>query len=660
MQIEFTNIGLVTFNRLEYTKQSIESILKTTQSKWKLTVVDNGSTDGTVEYLQKLHGESYIDNLICLESNIGVAKAANIAWLLEPNAGFFVKIDNDIIVSKDCWLFDMINLMKANASLGLVGYNVENKSYPLIENENGTRFRKTDGNIGGAVVLIPANTRNLIGYWSEEYGLYGEEDADYSARIKASGLEYAYMEDEDAMFHLPGGKAAEIDPKTFVARESLENEDFPAYRIWKDQERQKNLVQGGLYIRNRIGYQNKWMPIFKPAAYASVIVKNINELIEEKIYSLVNTKCVENSTREEFTIIFPLVFIEEEKVENAIQILRNILEYSGNAPASIIITSVAKVKEFALKEVLSDYAVTFNYESNGTSRDALIISAAAACDSKWIIVIDPYMVPPLMWARDIFFVADNNNWDLIGGCVIDATERIDHIGFGINEAEMRYEKLLNLMHLGAYDLNKLAAIPSPYFFGIKSNLLVPSNSEIMNEENLLDIFQSTIDKEFVGISKIPVLKLIDSTSTPDNIQILIKDNNKFYLLENVYKNHLVNIGKKNISFEAYCNSGEVSIVFENAKTLISNGKVFHGEVILSNLTCFFSDDHVFWNALGNFYLELKVFNKASDAFLNVINLGFKSKETYQNLGMAAYSRGAYLESVKYFDEAIKYVKGDQK
>lgn len=159
MKYEFTNIGLVTFNRLEYTKQSIQSILKTTRSKWKLTVVDNGSTDGTVEYLQKLHNESYIDNLICLESNIGVAKASNIAWLLEPNAGFFVKIDNDIIIKNDCWLFDMINLIKANISLGLVGYNVENKSYPLIENENGTRLRKTGGNIGGAVVLIPAGTK---------------------------------------------------------------------------------------------------------------------------------------------------------------------------------------------------------------------------------------------------------------------------------------------------------------------------------------------------------------------------------------------------------------------------------------------------------------------------------------------------------------------
>jgi len=613
-----------------------------------------------VEYLQKLHNESYIDNLICLESNIGVAKAANIAWLLEPNAGFFVKIDNDIIIKKDCWLFDMINLMKANTSLGLVGYNVENKSYPLIENENGTRLRKTDGNIGGAVVLIPAGTRNLIGYWSEEYGLYGEEDADYSARIRAIGLEHAYMEDEDAMFHLPGGKAAEIDPKTFVARESLENEDFPAYRTWKDQERQNNLVQGGLYIRNCIGYQNKWMPTFKPATHASVIVKDINESLEDNKYILVKTKCIENTMREEYAIIFPLTFNEEEKVESAIRILRNNLEHSGNAPANIIVAALSKLNEPALKDILYGIDVVFNYENSDVTRDALILSAVTACDSKWIIVIDPYMALPLMWARDIFYIANNNSWDLIGGCVIDSTERIDHIGFGVNAAELKYEKLFNQMYLGTPDFSNLLALPSPYFFGIKSKLLLPDNSKIINDGNLLDIFQHAVDSAVVGVSKIPVIKLLDSALSSDDIEIRSRVTNKLYTLENVYKTYLLKLKNNNIISQVpYCEV-EILAMFENAKKLIYKGKVFHGELILFNLASIYSENPEFWTLLGHFYFDLGMFNKASESFLNVINLGVKSKETYQNLGVAAYSSGAYLESAQYFDEAIKFVNGDEK
>jgi glycosyltransferase involved in cell wall biosynthesis len=662
MENEFTNIGLVTFNRLEYTKQSIQSILKTTHSKWKLTVVDNGSTDGTVEYLQKLHKESYIDRLICLESNIGVAKASNIAWLLEPNAGFFVKIDNDIIIKKDCWLFDMITLIKANARLGLVGYNVEKKTYPLIENANATRLRKTDENIGGAVVLIPEKTRNLIGYWSEEYGLYGEEDADYSARVKAIGLEYAYMEDEDAMFHLPGGKAAEIDPKTFLSMESLENEDFPAYRTWKDQERQKNLVDGGLYIRNRIGYQNKWMPTFKPATYASVIVRAIDESVEDKNHCLVNTKIINNNAkREEYTIIFPLTFNEKEKIENSIRILLNTLEHSGNAPSNIVITCNSKVNESILKEILHDINVVFNYENHLATRDALILSAALVCDTKWIVVIDPYMMPALMWARDILYIANNYNWDVVGVFVTDSTERIDHVGFGINELEMKYEKLFTQMNLGTIGLNNLVAIPSPHFFVIKRTLLLATNNKkIINEEKLLDIFQYAVDAAVVGISKIPVMKLLDSELVSDDIKLSGEGIGKIYTLEKIYETFSLNLKNNNTLSQAFCNEVAISAMFENAKRLTNKGRVFHCEVILCNLSNIYSKSSNFWSLLGNFYFELGMFDKAIDAFLNVVNLGAKSKETYQNLGMAAYRSGAYLESTQYFDEAIKLVNGGEK
>jgi GT2 family glycosyltransferase len=657
MQNEFTNIGLVTFNRLEYTKQSIESILKTTQSKWKLTVVDNGSTDGTVEYLQKLHGESYIDSLICLESNIGVAKAANIAWLLEPNAGFFVKIDNDIIVRKDCWLFDMINLIKANVSLGLVGYNVENKSYPLIENENGTRLRKTGGNIGGAVVLIPAKTRNLIGYWSEEYGLYGEEDADYSARIKASGLEYAYMEDEDAMFHLPGGKAAEINPTTFVVGDSLENIDFPEYRIWKDGERKKIHVQGGLYERNLIGYQNKWLPLFKPATYSSSIIQENNKTIKNKKFHLVETKIIDKIIKVKYALIFPLQFVGDEIIQAAVKILRTVLENSGCSPDNIIITSVSNVDESSLCEILSDFNVTFNYIYSDATRDELVISAASVCKADWVVVIEPYLVPPAMWVRDIFFIAAKNNWKLVGGTLIETTGAIDHLGYGVNENEEKYEKLFNRLHLGAKSLDNLQLIPSPYFFGIKRESLLPPNKQI-NGNSLLQIFHNNVGIEFFGTTKIPALKLSEPGPMSNDCPLGNASINKSHTLEKVYENYFRNLCNNHCLSELSYPFGEIGLIFENAKSLIFAKKLFHGEIILTNLDKIISDKAGFWSLVGSFFYEVQMFDKAELAYKHVIDLGIKTKEIYQSLGMAAYSTGRYLESSEYFDHALKLINGD--
>ena len=43
----------LTYNKLEYTKKFIESLYKYTKD-FELIIVDNGSTDGTVEFLKSL------------------------------------------------------------------------------------------------------------------------------------------------------------------------------------------------------------------------------------------------------------------------------------------------------------------------------------------------------------------------------------------------------------------------------------------------------------------------------------------------------------------------------------------------------------------------------------------------------------------------------
>lgn len=261
---DFVNICVVTYNRLDYTRQCLPSILERTRYPYRLTVVDNGSSDGTPAYLSDLALQGIIHNLFLLPANIGVAKAANIAWHAEPNARATLKLDNDIVIKKDDWLSDMMAVLENVPSIGLLAYNVEPVSYPLHE-ENGYRIRiKPKANVGGATVLVPRGTCELLGYWSEELGLYGEEDADYGARVRLSGLHNAYMEDEDALFHLPAGKAAVIANDSLAARDGLEEDNDRDYRHWKDAERRKNLDDPrSAFHRNLAGYQAGWMPLYK-------------------------------------------------------------------------------------------------------------------------------------------------------------------------------------------------------------------------------------------------------------------------------------------------------------------------------------------------------------------------------------------------------------
>jgi glycosyltransferase involved in cell wall biosynthesis len=89
---------IVCHDRLEYTKKTIDSYVKTVGDDAVLAIVDNASTDGTSEYI-----ESLLSNRICIvhnEKNLFPGAAANIGWhrllLGFPQCDLLHRSDNDI------------------------------------------------------------------------------------------------------------------------------------------------------------------------------------------------------------------------------------------------------------------------------------------------------------------------------------------------------------------------------------------------------------------------------------------------------------------------------------------------------------------------------------------------------------------------------------
>lgn len=252
----FVNIGMVTFNRLEFTRQAIASVIKYTDFPYVLTVVDNASQDGSREYLQRLYDQGVIDKLVLLEENAGVAKASNLTWHLEPDAPYYLKLDNDIVIRKPGWLGNMVRVIEKSPSVGVIAYNFEPTSYPLSQVDGIPLRIKPSGNLGGACILVPRRTWQLLGDWCEDYGLYGEEDRDYGFRVSLAGLLNAYMEDENIGDHLPAGKAALISPSSLAASDGLEEHNEADYRHWKDEQRAKHLALLGTWERNAFAYSS--------------------------------------------------------------------------------------------------------------------------------------------------------------------------------------------------------------------------------------------------------------------------------------------------------------------------------------------------------------------------------------------------------------------
>lgn len=92
------DLVFITYNRLEYTKLALASVLAEPEEKFSLTIWDNASTDGTVEYLKKEVNDPRIADIIFSKENIGQTTAVNEVWC-KSNADLLGKLDNDCLVT---------------------------------------------------------------------------------------------------------------------------------------------------------------------------------------------------------------------------------------------------------------------------------------------------------------------------------------------------------------------------------------------------------------------------------------------------------------------------------------------------------------------------------------------------------------------------------
>ena len=101
-----TSIVILTYNELPLTKQCLTSIKKHTDDKdIEIIVVDNGSSDGTVDHLKSIPSLKTIFN----EKNAGFAKGCN-QGLDIATGDTVLFLNNDTIVTQN-WLQSMLTLL---------------------------------------------------------------------------------------------------------------------------------------------------------------------------------------------------------------------------------------------------------------------------------------------------------------------------------------------------------------------------------------------------------------------------------------------------------------------------------------------------------------------------------------------------------------------
>jgi O-antigen biosynthesis protein len=216
------SVIIVNYNVKYFLEHCLVSVMRACQNiNAEIFVVDNASTDGSVEMLSK--NFPTVNTIASLE-NLGFAKANNIA-LAKAHGEYILYLNPDTLVPEDCFT-KCIAYLQANQNVGALGpHLIDGTGQFLPESKRGfpsfaTAFFKISGLsklfnrskffnkyhmgflpetetnevdvLAGCFMMMPKKVCDTVGGFSEDYFMYGE-DIDLSYCIQKAGYKNIYF-----------------------------------------------------------------------------------------------------------------------------------------------------------------------------------------------------------------------------------------------------------------------------------------------------------------------------------------------------------------------------------------------------------------------------------------------------------------------------------
>lgn len=201
-------VVILTWNALEWTKRCLAALKsRTDHPAWRVIVVDNGSTDGTVEWLQADAELTVVTN----GANLGYSKGCNIGIARREAGEDVVLMNNDVVVTDPDWLTKLQDAAFGLPDTGVVGTRLVNEdgriahlgsymppSTPWGQQMGGheldinqaVRDRPVEG-VVFAQVYLRDECIQAIGGLDEDFFAYFE-DTDYCLRAQRAGFGVRY------------------------------------------------------------------------------------------------------------------------------------------------------------------------------------------------------------------------------------------------------------------------------------------------------------------------------------------------------------------------------------------------------------------------------------------------------------------------------------
>lgn len=210
------HVILVNWNGYDDTVECVESCLQLDYPSFVVTIVDNGSGDGSGERLRTRYASESRLQVIMTGENLGFAGGNNvgIARAMEAGADYVWLLNNDTVVEPES-LSALVKVAEEQPQAGMVGSKVYYYDRPSVlwfaggfirpiregstyhrgmEEEDTGRYDTIErvDYVTGASLLASTSLVREIGMMLEDYFLYWEE-VDWCARAAAAGHENLYV-----------------------------------------------------------------------------------------------------------------------------------------------------------------------------------------------------------------------------------------------------------------------------------------------------------------------------------------------------------------------------------------------------------------------------------------------------------------------------------
>lgn len=197
------SVIIVNYNTADFISICIESLKKQTQIPIEIIVVDNASTDQSIEVLESVKINNF--KLIKSSENIGFGRANNLA-AKSATGDFLLLLNPDTTLDSPTTIIDLVNYYDQN-SFGLLAplINEPRKSkfvlpkykYPGQKYAIFTRFNHLPGKIAwvlGACILLKKHIYDELDGFDPDFFLYGE-DVDLCLRARKLGYQIGFEAD---------------------------------------------------------------------------------------------------------------------------------------------------------------------------------------------------------------------------------------------------------------------------------------------------------------------------------------------------------------------------------------------------------------------------------------------------------------------------------